>query len=502
MNQNLFLRLSAVIILFVCSCKKEQQYAAPTISGVDSGTIVMNIGDKMILAPSITNLKGNSYTWLINGKETASGQVNYTFEATAPGNFDVTFKVNNKGGADEQSFKIFVEQLIAVSVDSLPVIPMCNVVEIKPAVAGPERSDYTYEWSIGDSVLSKERNLSFISSNAGEYALTFRATAGKQTSRFTRVITISEAQYVRNAYTVLEYAPAPAKGHNWSIIGYSELWKYGHEFPLAYNDFLAKATEMRKEKEGDALVIGSWGGYATFKFDHTVANAPGKADMELSATYSRLDLPAVYVAYDRNRNGIPDNDEWYEIKNEDFGLEDLPDYQITFTHDSTVTDTKRIYTYFSWKDNQPDTAQQQGQIIGNKSFSSAMTAAGGFSTKGLFPGFSMYDIPNKKVALMDGWKDVIIRKGKRITKNLTGAPPFIQSMKIDIDMAVNAKGESVQLPGIDFVKVRKVIYPIQQDFINAGGQMKDFNMEEERMLHVGSIIDLHLKNKESRATPN
>ncbi|RFS21880.1 hypothetical protein DVR12_14605 [Chitinophaga silvatica] len=484
--------LFLIVVMFVAySCTKEQ-YRAPSISGVNTDTIVLNIGDKIILAPNITNLKGNGYTWLINGKQAAAGEVNYTFEAATSGDFTVTFKADNKGGTDEQSFKIFVEKPIAISLNDQLSVSMCNVIEITPTVSGPERSGFEYEWSIGDSIIGKQNNLSFISPAAGTYVLNFRAIAGKQSATVSRTITVKPEQYIRNAYMVYEYAPSPGKNHNWSIIGSADGWKFGDEHPLSYNEFLAKATEIRKEDDAAGLFIGSWGGSATFKFDHTVANAPGKPDLEIAGTYSRLDPPTVYVAYDRNKNGKPDADEWYEIKNDDYGLEDMPDYAITFTYDSTTTDAKRIYTYFDWKDNQ-DSAFA-GQILTNKTFTSAMTYEGTFSTRGFFPGLNMTNINTKEVAILDGWKSSFTRKGKRITKNLTGIPPFFQKLNIDIDLAVNSKGESVQLPGIDFVKVVKVVYPIEQDFINAGGKIVDYNMDEGRMLQVSTILDKTLKN--------
>lgn len=491
MKKSILLKLLSVVLFIAPACRKEQ-YRTPGISGVPADTIVLNIGDKMVLAPNITNLKGNKYTWLINGKEAAAGQFNFTFEATEAGNFEVAFKVENPAGSDQQTFKIFVEKPIAISLESKLSVPMCDVIEIKPAVSGPDRNDYTYEWMIGDSVIGKNLQLSFISPDAGSYELTLRASAGKQTATITRTITVKPVVYVKNAYGVLEYLPAPARNHNWSIIGDAEFWDYGSEFPLAFNDFLARATEIRKQDFSAALVLGSWGGSATFKFDHTVVNAPGKPDLELSATCSRLDLPAVYVAYDRNKNGQPDNDEWYEIKNDDYGLEDLPEYAINFTYQKTVTDARKISTYFNWKDNQKEPAQ--GEVCNSKSYSSSITMDGAFSTKGFFPGFSMIDIPSKQVALLNGWAESFTRTGKRITKDLTGAVSFAQKLNIDIDQAVNNKGERVQLPGIDFVKIQKVVYPFQQDFINAGGEMKDFNMEEGRMLHVSSITDKHLKN--------
>jgi PKD repeat protein len=491
MKQTFFLKLLVAIVFLASSCRKEQ-YRAPNISGVGTDTIVLNLGDKMVLAPNITNLKGNDYTWSVNGKQMVSGQVNYTFEATTSGNFEVTFKVNNKGGEDQQSFKILVEKPIAISIDDQAAVAMCTVVDITPSVTGPDRTDYEYEWAIGDSVIGKKRHLSFISSEAGVYELRLRATAGKQTATAIRTITVKAAQYVKNAYMVLAYAPAPAKNHNWSIIGDAESWEFGDEHPLPYNEFLVQVTALRKDNAYNSLVLGSWGGSATFQFDHTVANAPGKPDLELTATYSKADLPAVYVAYDGNKNGKPDEDEWYEIKNDDYGIEDLPDYEMTFTYNKTVTDDKRVYSYFNWKDNQATPAQ--GEIVTNKTFASSMTLDGVFSTRGFFPGLNMIDFPSKKLAILDGWKSSFTRKGKRITKNVTGAAPFSQKLNVDIDMAVNKKGEPVQLPGIDFVRVVKTVYPFQQDFINAGGAMTDFNMDEKRMLHVGGILDKNLKN--------
>ncbi|NSL86166.1 hypothetical protein ECE50_004960 [Chitinophaga sp. Mgbs1] len=491
MKNNFLLKLLICLFFLVSSCTKEE-YRAPSISGVGKDTIVLNIGDKTVLAPSISNLKGNSYTWLVNGKETASGQINYTFDATEPGNFEVTFKVNNKGGADQQSFRILVEKPVVVSISELPAVAMCRVVEITPAVTGPERTDYEYEWSVGDSVIGKTKNLNFISPQAGTFALNLRVSTGRQTATVSRTITVKPEKYTGNAYILLEYAPAPGKNHNWSIIGDPEFWDLGQEYPLAYNDFLARASDIRRTDFYSGLVLGSWGGSATFKFDHTVANAIGKPDLELTATCSRLDLPAVYVAYDRNKNGKPDEDEWYEIKNDDYGIEDMPDYAMTFTYNKTATDDIGIKSSFNWKDNQ--STPVQGEILTSKAFSGSMTEAGTLSTRGLFPGLAMIDVSAKKVVLLDGWNHSFTRKGKRITRNLTGAVAFSQKLNIDIDKAVNNKGETVLLPGIDFVKIKKVVYPFQQDFINAGGKLMDFNMEEERMLQVAAILDKHLKN--------
>lgn len=477
-----------VLVFLSIACRKDQ-YIAPTITGAGTDTTVLNLGDKIVLAPTITNTRGNSYTWLVNGKEVLTGELSYTFVATEPGNFEVKLKVGNEGGVAEQSFKLFVEKPITLSIPDGLSIPLSTVVNITATVEGPDRDDYTYVWSIGDSIVSKKRDLAFISPEAGTFALTLKATAGKQSASFTRQITVKAGTYVKNAYTVLEFAPSPGKWHNWSIIGSRDLWDLGFEHPLPYNDFLAKASEQRKTNNSASLFVGAWGSYATFKFDHTVANVPGKTDLELTAFYSNRDLPAVYVAYDRNKNGKPEEDEWYEIKTVDYGLEDSLDYAMTFTYDSVVKDDKKAAVYYSWKDNRAEPVQ--GQIVNTVVYSSSMTYAGYMSIRGFFPGMNMIDFNSKQIGMLEGWPTTFTRRGKRLTKNVTGAAAFWQKMNIDIDLAVNSKGESVELPGIDFVKVRKVVYPLQK--LAAFPDLQDYNMEEGRMLQVGSILDRSLK---------
>lgn len=484
----IFLKLLAFVVL-LASCKKELQQA-PGISGVATDTTTLNIGDKMVLAPNITNLKGNTYTWLVNGKEAASGQLNYTFEATEAGDFEVVFKASNKSGADQRTYKIQVEKPIVITLAEGLSVSMCQVLEIKPVVAGPIRSDYEYEWSIDDSVIGKSLNLNFIAVEAGKFPLTLRVTAGKQSVFTTRTIEVKTEIYAKNANTLVEYLPSPGSNHNWSLVGYPQNWDLGAEYPLPYDEFLVKASAVRQQNNNNFLLLGSWGSSATFKFDHTVVNVSGKTDLEISAYYSYKDIPRVWVAYDANKNGHADDSEWYEIKDADYGQEDIPDYEMTFTFDRAETDARRHYVYWNWKDNQSPAAA--GNMVNNKTFASSTTMEGTLSTRGFFPGYFM-DVNTKQISLFSGWKSSFTRKGKRITKDLTSAGSFAQKLNIDIDMAVNAKGLTVGLPGIDFVKVIKISYPLQKQ-AGTVNTMNDYNMNEGRMLQVGAILDKHLKN--------
>lgn len=482
MKQKSFYLLLLLATIFTWSCQKEADVFAPVISGAEVDT-VLNIGDKLVLAPDITNLVGIEYTWLVNGKEVAAGQTDYTFTATDPGNFVVLFRAGNKGGTGEQAFKILVEEPIAIALENGLTIPLSQVLDIEPAISGPERDDYQYEWAIGDSIIGLTATLPFISVSPGDYTLTLTTTAGKQSASATCDVKVEDAEYKNNAYTVLEYCPAPARGFNWSIIGSAAFWDMT-EFPLPYEDFLTKSTEMKSQRIGNEMVVGSWGGYITFKFDHTVANVPGQPDLELNATFSNVDHPTVYVAYDSNKNGKPDEDEWFEIKGDDYGLEDIPDYEITFTYAGTdiESDPLRFYTSFTWKDNQE--TPRQDEVVYNNRWNNALTMFGTISTKGFFPGYHIKDQTSKEIVLMDGWESSFSRKGKRISKDLTGKGTVLQKLNIDIANAVNDNGEPVHLPGVDFVKILKSSYPYVRGV--------DENMTEGRMLLVRDIIDKHL----------
>lgn len=487
MKQKVILATLLLVALFT-ACKEE--ILAPDISGIETDEYLLNIGDKIVLAPNVKNLKGNNYEWTLNGKKIPDATFDYTFTALEPGTFIVVFKAGNKGGKAEQAFKIVVEPPIEISFDKpIYIIPKSNVLEIAPKITGPERDDYKYEWVLGEAIIGKEKNIDFIEVKPGNYELQLKVSAGKQTETTTCNVKVEEADYKQGAYKLLEYYPAPARGLDWSLIGNKTTWNR-NEHPLPYSDFINKVTEIRKEKPSSSIHLGSWGGYATFEFDHTVVNIKGETDLEIGAEFSRFDVPQVFVAYDKNKNGKPDDDEWYEIKNHDWGKEDMTDYEITFNYGKVDMDDQNIYTYFNWKDNQEK--PQSGEVVYGKMISMSVTETGAVSTKGFFPGYYMTDQESKNVVMLEGWSNTIVRKGKRITRDVTGGNPYFQKLNIDIDDAVNERGESVSLIGIDFVKVRKIVYPFEKNFSVTPQVVEDSNMKEHRMLHLSQILDKHL----------
>ena len=75
------------------------------------------------------------------------------------------------------------------------------------------------------------------------------------------------------------------------------------------------------------ISLGGFGGYVVVGFDHTIANREGSRDFRVlgNAFYAianpdpnapeggSCEPGGIMVAYDVNKNGKPDEDEWYEI---------------------------------------------------------------------------------------------------------------------------------------------------------------------------------------------
>ncbi|GAE21550.1 putative cell surface protein [Bacteroides pyogenes JCM 10003] len=204
--------LLAATFLFI-ACKEE--VLAPEITGMDTGTAeyTLYIGEKVTLAPNITNLHGsNHYLWLIDDKEVATGNLDYTFTATKPGTFIITFRAENKGGMNEKHFKVFVDEPIRIAFAQEKVeVPRCEVIEISPVITGPQRDDYQYEWAIGDSILGNKPTLEFISAKPGTYTLTLKAKADRQTETSSCVVEVKEADYKVFPPKLMAYRPLYGK---------------------------------------------------------------------------------------------------------------------------------------------------------------------------------------------------------------------------------------------------------------------------------------------------
>lgn len=323
-----------------------------------------------------------------------------------------------------------------------------NVIEIAPEVAienGKEKKT-TYKWSVKvsgtdgavkDSIIGESQNLLFIASKAAEYTLDFTVTVDKVVKQASTKVAVGSTgkTYERKALTIVDYMPAP--GHN-------------------LESFTSKqeALEMLQEnfQYGGSASLGTFGGYIVMAFDHTVLNVYGKRDftVQMSTGNSTVKYSPVSImaAYDANKNGKADADEWYEIAGSEYHKSTtVKNYEITYRRpnpDASPTAGEAAWqydtAYLPWTDNK------------NGSGSITKTNNGRWNT--YYPEWitDTYTLKGTKVAIQV--KDVSDGAGTAFNVGtFEWGYGGIKDPSIDISWAVDKDGKKVHLPGVDFVKV-------------------------------------------------
>ncbi len=179
---------------------------------------------------------------------------------------------------------------------------------------------------------------------------------------------------------------------------------------------------------GGMVCLGGWGGYITFGFDHSVQNKEGfdlrilgnAFTMSGNSLYGSCEPGIVLVSRDDNQNGMPD-DAWYELKG---SMYDDP---------STRHNVSKTYT-------------RDGDTIRNP-----------FHKQPYYPQWIREDSLTFTGALL-----------APLTKNISGQNvqrildygyadnkpnTDIEGTSFDISWAVDADGQSISLPCIDFVRI-------------------------------------------------
>lgn len=341
------------------------------------------------------------------------------------------------------------EQTIAIKLGSDFAVARYNVVVVDPEVVVKNNNGVApqYKWtikvtgkdgSVKDSVIGDAKTLHFIAPKAKDYVVDFTVTSGKTVERASTKVKVSETgkTYNSRALSLIDYVPSPS-------------------YNMDNYDFSTKAEALEQFQadliDGNEIYLGSFGGYVTVGFDHTVINAYGKRDFSIDM----VDLNAVkcspasiYVAYDANKNGIADEDEWYEIAgSEYYKSSTIKNYEMTYHKpDPGKAATAGTYdwqfdtTYLKWTD--------------NKNGSGTITKTKNKRRGNYYPTWmgASYTLKGTKLSLPV--KDV--SDGTGLNWNVgtfDWGYAGIKNPSIDISWAVDKNGKKVHLPGIDFVKV-------------------------------------------------
>ncbi|MDL2255331.1 DUF4465 domain-containing protein [Parabacteroides sp. OttesenSCG-928-K15] len=265
----------------------------------------------------------------------------------------------------------------------------------------------------------------------------------------------SQSPYI---YKVYEYMPAPGQFVN-------ELPAY--ELGDTKNDMRLKAEECLADNEQILVSLGGYGGYIVFGFDHLVKNVPGEYDfkIEANAFYANAnpnpetqreggsaEPGIVMVSYDANGNGKPD-DAWYELAGSEYSkAETIKNYRITYFKPDAekvpTPDKKYPYlsdtTYIRWESNQGD----YGYVSHNTFHSQSYYPLWIDADELVFEGTKLADNYIDESGTGSYYVQYAYDWGY-----VDNHPNSDERSCFNIEWAVDAEGNPVDLPGIHFVKV-------------------------------------------------
>lgn len=358
----------------------------------------------------------------------------------------------------------------------------------------------TYKWMLDGVVIAETKNLDYTIDKIGEYVLQLIVTQSTLIFNYDLVLNViaggitppdpSATAYITR---VIDFMPAVGQYTN-------ELPKYvAGDTQESMN---SKVLKIIGNNNRGMISLGGFGGYVVVGFDHTIVNIKGKRDFRViaNAFYSAgnpdenapeggsCEAGVIMVAYDANKNGKPDDNEWYEIAGSSHvdptkelwynkalaagnNVKTQFNYEITYhrpTQEPT-TDQDKL-KYIRWEDNKGNSGYKVKNAFHNQSYFPSWAKGDKLTFKGTClpqngideSGAGNYYVLYK---FLYGYADNEVN-----TKDESA---------IDISWAINDKGQKVDLPGIDFVKIYT-------------GVNQENGWLGECSTEVTNVIDLHI----------
>ena len=356
----------------------------------------------------------------------------------------------------EGGFAVVIDQLLKVQVES------------------ESDEGISYVWLLDGTEIAQTKSLEYMFEEVGEYELTLRVSQGESRFDYPFTVTVTfeniePAPEGATAYVTKVFDFVPAVGQFTNTL---PVYKEG-DTQEAMNEKVLAAIGNNKK---GMISLGGFGGYVVVGFDHTITNVTGKRDFRVlgNAFYSAANPDSgapeggscepgvIMVAYDKNQNGRPDDDEWYEIAgsaHEDVTLELWYDKAVAAGNDVKTYRNYEI-TYYR-PEKEPTTAEEREMYIRWED----NQGKSGYKVKNTFHNQCYYPEWIKE--------DKVTFKGTCLPQNAvdeSGQGSYFVLYKfrygyadnelnskdesaIDIDWAVNSKGQKVHLPGVDFIKI-------------------------------------------------
>jgi len=340
--------------------------------------------------------------------------------------------------------------MVNLGIDDSYYVYRMQKLPLSPALTG---SSYRWSTASGD-LLSTDREYVFLAEEEGKYELILDIVDPDTPYHFEFTVTVvhEEIDYSPYIAKVYDYCPAPGQFINMMPIyddgdGYAEILKKVEESLSGTNDVMVS--------------LGGFGGYLTFGFDHTVINRPGEKDFMIHGNSfyeptgdgrkgGSAEPGIVMVSYDRNCNGLPD-DEWYELAGSEYSNPaTIHGYSITYHRpdDGREIISQGVLTdvnYIAWED--------------SEGVSSYM-AKNSFHRQEYYPGWIEADeLTFEGTRLPDNGVDtsgtgayfVLYCYDWGYADNHPNDYTDLNSF--DISWAVDKDGMPVALPGVDFIRI-------------------------------------------------
>lgn len=317
----------------------------------------------------------------------------------------------------------------------------------------PENSKFT--WSVKDSVISESAQLDFITPYLKNYPLTLKVETNGVVKTYQSIINVTKetGNYSKYISNVFDFRPATGQFTN----GIPEYVAGNTE-----SNMISAAKKALVGSNTSMVSLGGFGGYIVFGFDHTIPNMNGRDFKVLGNAFwgseasearaGSCEPGIILVAYDKNKNGKPDEDELYEIAgSEYFKNTTLKNYSVTYfkpdPNKAPVTGTEfwqADIEYIKWQDNLGNIGFKTKNVFHDQSYYPLWISDASYSLKGTRLEANFYD--------QSGTGNYWV--GKSLDFGYAdNAPNNDEASNIDIAWAVDKNGNYVKLPGIDFVKI-------------------------------------------------
>ncbi len=224
--------------------------------------------------------------------------------------------------------------------------------------------------------------------------------------------------------------------------------------------------------------LGGWGGYLVAGFDHAIDNGNGP-DIAIYTQPSVASEPGVvFVMTDVNKDGIPNDGAWLEIKGSEYNhAETIHNYEVTYYKPGASG-------YVSWKDNQGKT----GTLVPEFGTDSWWWKGYGAGSSVTFTGVKLPNayVNSSKDPAIEFWlpQTGLFKFGYAECYENEDYHSSLKANLVDISSAVDGSGRAANLSKVHFIKIQSGVFQI-------AGWLNEISTE------ISGAADLHLLDKKS-----